>query len=723
MKLGSRRALPSTPSARLPRGGPGPASDDPGWLVTFTGSTPEQERSRAAQTTLADGVIGTTGSAPIRLPSSRCEVIVGNVYVGTGAATDMLRAPTWTLLKGEPALDPALVRVLDLRAGTLHQEIQTAAGPLQVTAFSSLAHPGVVGLRAWGPGATAPESGPLDAHAVPDSPFPPARPVEVGDGLSVLRVAARPGGVAIAAHDEPWVGRDGTPGLDRLGVYVASARRLPAAATAARRLRDAQRVGLDTHLDRHRAAWARRWDEADIQLAADPELQRAARFALYHLIGFAPDRGEAAVGARGLTGPAYRGHVFWDADVFVLPFFAATHPRAARAMLEYRVRRLPAAQANATAEGYAGAWFPWESARDGRDVTPRWVPGEDGHPPIRIWGGDHELHIVADVAWAAATYVDWTGDAAFAAGPGRRIFVETARFWASRIELDGAGRGHLRSVVGPDEYHELIDDNAYTNVMARWNLRHAARAALGDAAVTLEERARWEALAAGLVDGYDPATGRSDQFVGYSDLEPLIVRDPLIRPVAADKVLGRDRVVASQVIKQADVLMLHHLVPEEMEPGSLLPDLDYYEPRTAHGSSLSPAVHASLLARAGRLDEAVAALSMTARLDLDELFVSAALGMHAATMGGLWQALVVGFGGIRPSGDALVVDPRMPGAWGAVRIPVRFRGSRVRVRVEEDRLEVRARPAATIRVGASSPAAIGPAGRRFRRTAGGWDPA
>ena len=687
--------------------------------------------------------------------------------MGTGAATDLLRAPTWTLLDVEPAADPGLVRVLDLHSGTLHQEIQTVAGTLKVTTFSSLSSPGLVGLRAWGPGggpaAMAPADGALVAMAPATSGPVTSVPAEIasltsapaalapaaiapaaiapadgaavvqpgasrpqladaGGGVPALQIAAHPGGVAIATHDSPWVGSDGTPGLDRLGVYVASPRRLPAATTAARRLRAARRRGLDDLLDRHRAAWARRWDEAGIQFGADPELQRAVRFSLYHLIGFAPGRGEAAVGARGLTGPAYRGHVFWDADVFVLPFYAATHPRTARAMLEYRVRRLKTAQENAVAEGYAGAWFPWESARDGRDVTPRWVTGVDG-TPIRIWTGDRELHIVADVAWAAATYIAWTGDAAFAAGPGRRIFVETARFWASRVEMDGPASGHLRGVVGPDEYHELIDDNAYTNAMARWNLRHAARATAGDRSVAAEERERWEAIAAALVDGYDPATGRHEEFTGFYGLEPVIVRDLLRRPVAADAVLGRDRVVASQVVKQADVLMLHFLLPDEMPAGSLIPDLEYYEPRTSHGSSLSPGVHAALLARAGRLDEAIEALSMTARLDLDESLVSAALGMHAATMGGLWQALVTGFGGIRPSDDALLVDPRMPEAWGEVRIPVRYRGSRVRVRVTEDRLEIRAQPAASIRIGAGAPMVIGPRGRQFRRTGGGWEPA
>ena len=381
---------------------------------------------------------------------------------------------------------------------------------------------------------------------------------DAGGGVPALQIAAHPGGVAIATHDSPWVGSDGTPGLDRLGVYVASPRRFPAATTAARRLRDARRQGLDD-LWTDMSGVGATVDEAGIQFGADPELQRAVRFSLYHLIGFAPDAARQRSG-HGASPARHTRARLWDADVFVLPFYAATHPRTARAMLEYRVRRLKTAQENAVAEGYAGAWFPWESARDGRDVTPRWVTGVDG-TPIRIWTGDRELHIVAGVAWAAATYIAWTGDAAFAAGPGRRIFMETARFWASRVEMDGPASGHLRGVVGPDEYHELIDDNAYTNAMARWNLRHAARATAGDRSVAAEERERWEAIAAALVDGYDPATGRHEEFTGFFGLEPVIVRDLLRRPVAADAVLGRDRVVASQVVKQADVLMLHFLVP------------------------------------------------------------------------------------------------------------------------------------------------------------------
>ncbi len=186
------------------------------------------------------------------------------------------------------------------------------------------------------------------------------------------------------------------------------------------------------------------------------------------------DSGEAAVGARGLTGAAYRGHVFWDGDIFVFPFLAATHPEAARAMLEYRIRRLPAARAAATRERPGRAPLPVGVGGVGRrrhtPARARTAPGE--LIPIRT--GLLEEHVTADVAWAAACYIDWTGDEEFAAGPGRELLVETARYWASRIRLDADGRGHIYGVIGPDEYHEPVDDNAYTNVMARWNLRRAA---------------------------------------------------------------------------------------------------------------------------------------------------------------------------------------------------------------------------------------------------------
>jgi trehalose/maltose hydrolase-like predicted phosphorylase len=415
--------------------------------------------------------------------------------------------------------------------------------------------------------------------------------------------------------------------------------------------------------------------------------------------------------------------VFWDSDIFVLPFFAATRPAAARAMLEYRVQRLGAAQEAAREAGFGGAWFPWESAASGRDVTPTMVTLPDGKP-LRIWTGERELHIVADVAWAAVTYGEWTGDRRFMAGPGRRLLVETARFWASRAELEGDGRYHLRGVIGPDEYHEFVDDNVYTNVMARWNLR-AAAASVREAPVRIglpdeEEVGTWLDVADRIVDGYDPDSGLYEQFEGFFALEDVQIALLTRRPVWGDMFLGRARAERAQVVKQTDVLMLHHLVPDEVGPGSLIPNLDYYEPRTAHGSSLSPGTHAALLARAGRSEQALDALDMTAYLDLDDRTRTGSDGLHIPTMGGLWQALVMGFGGIRPQRDALSVDPRLPPGWDRLHVPVRFRGVDVRIAVDHETLAIRATRPIRVQVPGPGAVTVGTGGVRLERTDEGW---
>jgi len=287
----------------------------------------------------------------------------------------------------------------------------------------------------------------------------------------------------------------------------------------------------------------------------DPAAQLALRFALFQLWSNTKSGGELAVGARGLSGTGYAGHVFWDADVFVLPAVVSIDPAAAAAMIRYRARRLGAARARARSAGRRGACFPWESAASGEDVTPASV--RLGGRVVPVLTGQLEEHVTADVAWAASRYAEWTGRPARLALP---LLLETAGYWASRCRLDDAGDAHIDGVIGPDEYHERVNDNAYTNVMARWNLRAAADAADRAGLANAESR-RWRDLAERIVDGHDPATGRYEQFAGYYGLEPLLVADFAAPPVAADLLLGRERVAGSQVIKQPDVLMLHHLVP------------------------------------------------------------------------------------------------------------------------------------------------------------------
>jgi trehalose/maltose hydrolase-like predicted phosphorylase len=282
--------------------------------------------------------------------------------------------------------------------------------------------------------------------------------------------------------------------------------------------------------------------------------------------------------------------------------------------------------------------------------------------------------------------VDWTGDRAVFDGDGRALVLDTARYWAARVRADNGNESHLYGVIGPDEYHEVVDDNAYTNGMARWHLRRGAdlARAVGDS----KEADHWEAVADTLVDGFDRRTKRHEQFAGFWALEPLLIGEVAEPPVAADLLLGRDRVRKAQVIKQPDVLMLHHLIPETCPQGSLAADLDFYLPRTAHGSSLSPAICAALLARSGRPDDAMALFDVAARLDLDDITGTTAGGLHLATMGGLWQAVVFGFAGIRPGPSGLCIDPCLPARWERLTVRLRFRGVPLLITVEHDAVAV-----------------------------------
>jgi len=674
------------------------AASDPRWTLTIDGVEHESERARESLLTLSDGQLGTRGSILAPRRGAAPAVLMAGVYRGHGGLSELQSAPLWNRLARLPSERPGS-RVLDLHAGLLHQEVP---GELEALQFCSLAAPGLAVLRALAPRETLEASPPLTL-----SPHAHAECAHEG---AVMRIALANGTLEAAAV-QSLAGDGRRAALDRVAAYVTTTGADPSE-PALKRVRRARAAGRERILSDHRAAWAQRWEAADVRIEGDPELQLAVRLALFHLMACAGEEGEAAVGARGLSGRAYRGHVFWDTDVFVLPFLAATHPAAARAILEYRVRRLPAARAAARAAGRAGARFAWESAASGEDVTPRYVRDGAGRR-VAIHTGQREEHIVADVAWGAGCYIDWTGDRAFREGPGKQLLVETARYWASRVERDSDGSAHIRGVIGPDEYHESVDDNAYTNVMARWNLRRAFTETTG-ADLDDTERAAWITLADALVDGYQAGSGVYEQFAGFLGLEPLIIAEIAPRrPIAADVLLSPQRVDRAQIVKQADVLMLHHLVPDEVVEGSLAPNLAFYEPRTAHGSTLSLGVHAALFARVGRLQEARAALEETARTDLDDLSGSTAGGVHLAAMGSVWQALVLGFAGVRPRGEVLEMDPRLAADWKQLELRLRFREAKLKVRVSTNAVDVTSDRPTLLSIAGATPMTVGPGGQRF----------
>jgi trehalose/maltose hydrolase-like predicted phosphorylase len=662
--------------------------------------------------TIGDGRFGTRGSREDCGAESLPMVLAAGVYQRDGGIERLLNGPRWAELDLSAPPPVGDRWLLDLRRGVLSHEIELQDQVIRTVRFASLARPGLMVLRAEGPSGWLRAGEPL--RGGPDEVG--LRRGEIGGHPWMSATSALGGGITALATQHSDSSSEQRCTVERLAFYRADPAEVPSPAVAASALGAAEEAGFELLLREHAAAWQRRWDDADIEIDGDPELQLAVRFGLYHMMSAVDDGVESAVGARGLSGPAYGGHVFWDAEVYLLPVLAAIHPAAARAMLTYRARRLEAARVRATELGGDGARFPWESATTGEEVAPTEVHHADGSTD-RIRTGPIELHISADVAWAVGHYVDWTGDEGFLIGDGRRILRETARFWASRIECEDGG--HVNGVIGPDEYHEFVDDDVFTNAMARWNLRRAAaleRRLGGD----LLEVERWERLAAALVDGYDAEAKLHEQFVGFFDLEPLVISELTRTPVAADLMLGQDRVQGAQVVKQPDVLMAHHLVPDELRSGTLRGDLDFYLPRTAHGSSLSPAICAALLARCGRPDEALPLLRTASVIDLEDLTGTTAGGLHIAAMGGVWQAIVHGFAGIRPGSEALFIDPQIPSSWNRITIRLRYRHVPCTFTITNDMIEVSAATGFDIILPGGRRAGLAPGSNRFENRRGAW---
>jgi trehalose/maltose hydrolase-like predicted phosphorylase len=461
------------------------------------------------------------------------------------------------------------------------------------------------------------------------------------------------------------------------------------------KLGEVKQLGWRGVLAAHETAWSRRWRSSDVEVEGDPAAQRALRFAIYHLNSAAnPADERVSIAARALTGDDYRGHVFWDTEVYLLPFYTMTWPAAARALLMYRFHTLDGARAKAARMGWRGALYAWESADTGEETTPTEAIGPD-RKIIPILSGAQEQHISADVAYAVWRYWQATADEAFLLEAGAEILIETARFWASRATLEPDGRRHVRGVIGPDEYHEHIDDNAFTNVMARWNLDRAI-----DVAALLKARwpARWASLsgrlrlganeiadwldaAATLATGLDAATGLYEQFAGFHGLEDIDLSAYAGRSVPMDVVLGRDRVQHAQVVKQADVVALLGLLPEAFAGGSAATNFHYYEPRCSHGSSLSRAMHGLVAARLGLSDVALDFFRQTSAIDLGDTHVAIDGGIHIAALGGLWLIAVFGFAGLSLTDSGLALDPRLPTQWRSLRFAVQWRGRSVSLQI------------------------------------------
>ncbi len=457
-----------------------------------------------------------------------------------------------------------------------------------------------------------------------------------------------------------------------------------------------EREGVQTQYDRQAAWMAAFWERSDVVIEGHDDLQQATRWCLFQLAQAAARADGLGVPAKGVSGSGYSGHYFWDTEIYVLPFLIYTTPQWARNALRMRYLMLPAARRRAGQLNEAGALFPW-----------RTISGEEASAYYAA--GTAQYHINADVSFALGKYVRATGDDDFLYREGVDIAVETARLWSTlgfwRFTEDGVPEVfHIHGVTGPDEYTTVVNDNLFTNVMARYNLRFAARVVREMAEAAPEEYAlmaarlgldegetdAWEAAAEALHIPYSDGLGIHPQDAVFLEREVWDLENtpPEQRPLLLH--FHPLVIYRYQVLKQADVVLALFLQGNHFTDDEKLADFEYYDPLTTGDSTLSAVVQSILAAEVGYQDLAREYFAQSIFVDLGDLHHNAADGVHVASAGGVWTALVSGFGGMRDHYGKLSFDPRLPADWPSLSFPLHWRGTALQITVTAEELTVAA---------------------------------
>jgi hypothetical glycosyl hydrolase len=452
--------------------------------------------------------------------------------------------------------------------------------------------------------------------------------------------------------------------------------------------------------------WREYWNKVDIQIESVNEFdQLAVRFAQYHMLIMTPAHDPRfGIGAKGLTGEGYKGHSFWDSEIFILPYFLYTNPEIARTLLEFRHDKLAGAREKALINGYEGAMYPWESAFSGKEETPEWAAVNIlTGAATKVWSGVIEQHITADIAFAIWNYYSVTNDKPFMDQYGNEILFEAATFWASRVKwIEEKQRFEVLDVVGPDEYKEYIDNNAFTNYMAHWTMTTAAMH-YQDCLVQPSKNfnrlvktlnldtkfSKWKQAADKL---YLPQPRKEDHLIPQDDTylaKPVIDISKYKETSAVQTILhdySREQVNELQVSKQADIVMLFYLLGEKFSNKVKKANFNYYESKTLHDSSLSMAVHSIVASELGDTGIAYQCFKKALEIDLGPNMSSSDAGIHAASLGGIWKAVVFGFAGIGTNQSILQVKPVLPNEWTKVIVPIHWRGDKLLVEIGKERI-------------------------------------
>ncbi len=471
-------------------------------------------------------------------------------------------------------------------------------------------------------------------------------------------------------------------------VYTGNDGIADVSATSAEECRKAKDRGYISLAAENAEQWNLRWDISDVKIGGDDAAQLALRYSIYHLLSIAPVHSDkASIPARGLSGQVYKGAIFWDTEMFMLPFFLYTNPVVAKNLVRYRIHTLDGARRKAAEYGFKGAYYAWESQDTGDDACTHFnVTDVFTGRPMRTYFRDKQIHISADVVYGIWQYYSLTRDESILLEGGAEVILECARFMLSYSYFKKEkNRYEILDVTGPDEYHERVNNNAFTNMMVMHTLEVAEetlellRGKHGQVYEELIKRIGYtEAELEGIHEMkellYIPQPHRDtlviEQFDGYHRLEEISLKELKGRVIDPNEYLGGGNGLAAttKILKQADTVLMLNLFKDRYPYEVKKANWEYYEPRTEHGSSLSPCVYALLATDTGNPEWAYKYFLKTATIDLTgeskqyagTIYIG---GTHPAANGGAWMAAVLGFGGVGYDGNAVTLNPRLPSAW------------------------------------------------------------
>lgn len=465
--------------------------------------------------------------------------------------------------------------------------------------------------------------------------------------------------------------------------------------------------GYEACLNIHNAEWEKKWKRCDVKIEGDDKAQHALRYSIFQLLMVAPVNGSAnSIPARALSGQVYKGAIFWDTEMFMFPFFLHSYPEKAVELLRYRIKTLDGARRKAQSEGvgYRGAFYAWESQETGDDACTYFNVGDPfTGRELRTHFRDKQVHISGDVAIAMWEYFRVTGDDSLLLEGGAEVILECARFYYSYAYFKkDKNRYEILDVIGPDEYHERINNNAFTNMVVKATFeiaiatvkhlkqKHPAELRALVRKIGIENELSFFAEAVNLlyIPEPDRKTGIIEQFDAYFKLKEAKIEELKARKLHPDEYLGAGQglAVPTKVIKQADVVMMLNLFKERYPAKVKRANWEYYEPRSEHGSSLSACAYAMLAADIGKLDWAYRYFLQTAKIDLEakyKVFVGTIFmgGSHPAANGGAWMTAVFGFGGLKVNVDHVALNPRLPKRWKCLEFSIVYKCDRFDLKI------------------------------------------